>query len=349
MYLLLKKQTTRFALFFFLTFGFSSCYSLQVMHNQHKLYSKKEKVSKLVKSHRLDTKTKEKLILVNEALHFCEKQELSVGNSYKELIFNEDKKAVSFLLQVAYPFELKWHEWFYPVIGKVPYKGFFKEEIRDLEAKQWKEKHFDISESRVTAFSTLGWFADPLYSSMLRQREFALVETIFHELVHKTYWIKNDVVANEHLATYLSYRMTRSFLKERDGVEELEGYEAYLADKKLFYHWLLELKKDLRVYYKSLSKKDSFERKEKGKKNIFDKFARLKKPKFKQYDFVGEASYWNNARVLSSGLYQPDVASLDEAYMCSKVETVGGFLRALKSAPGKNFKAKKEYLCRVSE
>ncbi len=327
----------------------SACYSLKIMHNQHKLYSKREKVAKLEKSHRIEKKLKEKLILVNEALHFCEDEELFVGKSYQKLIFNEKSRAVSFLLQVAYPFELRWVEWSYPVIGQVPYQGFFQEGARDLEAESWEKKLFDTSKGTVTAFSTLGWFSDPLYSSMLKQRDFALVETIFHELVHKTYWLKNDVVSNEHLATYLSHRMTKDFLKKKKEQEELKFYETYLADRKLFYYWLVDLKESLRVYYTGLKKTDSLEKKKQGKKALFEKFLQVKKPKFVHFDFIGKEESWNNADVLASGLYQPDSDFLDKVYHCSKAQNVGGFLRALKTAPGKNFKAKTEYLCRVSE
>lgn len=349
MFLLLKKLIHRTLLSFFILFGISACYSLRVVHNQHKLYSKREKVAKLEKSHRIEKKLKEKLVLVNEALHFCEDEELFVGKSYQELIFNEKSRAVSFLLQLAYPFELKWVEWSYPVIGRVPYQGFFQESARDAEAKIWEKKNFDISKGTVTAFSTLGWFSDPLYSSMLKQRDFALVETIFHELVHKTYWLRDDVVSNEHLATYLSHRMTKEFLKRKKEQEELKFYEAYLADRRLFYHWLLDLKQSLQVYYVSLKKEDSLEKKIQGKKNIFAEFLQVKKPNFAQFDFIGKGQAWNNADVLASGLYQPDSEFLDKVYHCSKAQNVGDFLRALKIAPGKNFKAKTEYLCRVSE
>jgi predicted aminopeptidase len=143
--------------------------------------------------------------------------------------------------------------------------------------------------------------------------------------------------------------MTKDFLKKKKEQEELKFYETYLADRKLFYYWLVDLKESLRVYYTGLKKTDSLEKKKQGKKALFEKFLQVKKPKFVHFDFIGKEESWNNADVLASGLYQPDSDFLDKVYHCSKAQNVGGFLRALKTAPGKNFKAKTEYLCRVSE
>lgn len=282
---------------------------------------------------------------MKDVLSFAEKEGLFVGNAYKDLIFNEGKSSVSYLLQVAEPFKLEWVTWSYPVLGTVPYQGFFEKEERDKEALEWIKKSYDTHKGRASAFSALGWFADPLYSSMLKLEEAYLAETLFHELVHRTFWLKNDVLSNEQLATFLAQNMTRSYLKEKSLKKELDSYELYLKDQKTFFLWLSRLKKDLREYYESLEERKSFEEKNKGKQKIYKKYLEEKKPSFLSYDFIGNRKSWNNAGVLSQNLYQPDVDYFKEVYVCSHKNLVGDFLEELKDTKSTKFEAKAKELC----
>lgn len=344
MSLLWRNQKLKLILF---SFCISSCYSLRVIQSHHKLYSKRKKIVKVLKSNKVDKKTKEKLHLVHKLLVYAKSQKLRVGKAYQELIFNGED-AVSYLIQVARPYKLEWVQWTYPILGEVPYQGFFDESRRNKEFITWKDRGYDVHKSKVTAFSSLGWFADPVYLSMLKLEDSDLAETIFHELIHRTYWIKNDVFYNEQLATFLSQKMVLDYLKLKRKKKKLASYKKYLKDKKTFYFWLVDLKKNLSEYYSSLNDSMSDEEKREGKKAIFTKHLTEKKPSFTKYNLIGDTTNWNNARVLARSLYNPNFEAYSRAYACYSNKKVGDFLQDLTQLKHESFEKKIKSLCSSS-
>jgi len=95
------------------------------------------------------------------------------------------------------------YQWWFPVVGKVPYKGFFNVEDARKERVKLEKKGLDVWVRGVDAFSTLGWFRDPLYSYMKNYSEEDLAELIIHELLHATVYIKNQDQFNEELAQFV--------------------------------------------------------------------------------------------------------------------------------------------------
>src|SRR5262249_33798482 len=128
--------------------------------------------------------TKRKLRLVLEVKKFAE-EKLSLTSNRNYLTYVAlDRDSVSYVLQVA-PFnELSHYEWDYPIVGKMPYKGFFNKDLAKEEAKKFPEEKWDTYIRGVSAYSTLGWFHDPVLSSMLKYSDHELVDTIIHETVH---------------------------------------------------------------------------------------------------------------------------------------------------------------------
>jgi predicted aminopeptidase len=139
------------------------------------------------------------------------------------------------------------HEWNYPIVGKMPYKGFFDIEDAKKERKKLEKKDLDVWVRTVTAFSTLGWFKDPLYSYMRNYSDESLADLIIHELVHATVFIKGKVQFNEELAEFIGSEGARLYMKKRfetAGSAENENYKNYVA-------FLHELIAELDVLYKS--------------------------------------------------------------------------------------------------
>ena len=95
------------------------------------------------------------------------------------------------------------HEWWFPVVGKVPYKGFFNVDDARKERVKLEKKDLDVWIRGVDAFSTLGWFKDPLYSYMKKYPDRDLAELIIHELLHATVFLKNHTQFNEELAEFV--------------------------------------------------------------------------------------------------------------------------------------------------
>ena len=166
------------------------------------------------------------------------------------------------------------HEWWFPVVGKVPYKGFFAVKDARKERAKLEKKDLDVWVRGVEAFSTLGWFRDPLYSYMKKYSGEVLADLIIHELFHATVYIKNQSQFNEELAQFVGVEGGRIYM-ERSGSPVLDSdAEALKADRAEYYAFIRGLITELDDLYKSnISREEKLLRKEdiiKGAKAAFD-------------------------------------------------------------------------------
>lgn len=143
------------------------------------------------------------------------------------------------------------YEWWFPIVGKVPYKGFFNEEGARSQAEQLKKKDLDVLIRRVDAFSTLGWFSDPLYSYMKDYPVHELAELIIHETVHATVYIAGQSQFNEELAEFVGSEGARLYIADRFGLDSPEYTELIgsKADNTAFVAFIQELIRTLEALY----------------------------------------------------------------------------------------------------
>ena len=165
----------------------------------------------------LDQRTRGKLTLVIEARAFAQEElGLNVGDSYTTYSALEHD-TLAMVLSAAYQDRMVSKTWWFPIVGHVPYKGFFdlgdaQEEQADLETEG-----FDTYLRPTAAFSTLGWFSDPLLSTLMRYDEVELVETVLHELSHNHLFVPGRVRFNESFATWAGRTGSIRFFCERPG------------------------------------------------------------------------------------------------------------------------------------
>jgi predicted aminopeptidase len=145
------------------------------------------------------------------------------------------------------------HEWNYPIVGKMPYKGFFNIEDARKERAKLEKKDLDVWIRGVDAFSTLGWFKDPIYSYMMDYSPARLADLIIHELVHATVFIKGQVKFNEELAEFIGSEGARLFIAARYGEDSDEYRQISASDKdgKNYVAFIQELIAELDVLYTS--------------------------------------------------------------------------------------------------
>ena len=143
------------------------------------------------------------------------------------------------------------HEWFFPVVGRMPYKGFFDIEDARKERAKLAKKDFDIWIRGVDGFSTLGWFKDPLYSYMRGYSPSRLADLIIHELVHSTVFIKGQVTFNEELAEFIGSEGARIYMETRYGVTSQEYLEMLASEtnSQNFVAFIQELIGELEILY----------------------------------------------------------------------------------------------------
>ncbi|MHC6201976.1 aminopeptidase [Breznakiellaceae bacterium SP9] len=156
------------------------------------------------------------------------------------------------------------YEWWFPIVGTVPYKGFFNPEDAKKEAAALQKKDLDVWVRSVDAFSTLGWFSDPLYSFMRDYSVDRLADLIIHELVHATVFLKGHAQFNEELAAFIGEEGARLYIEERYGTESDE-YKVMLAgksDSAAFIAFIQALIAQLdAVYASTLSSEEKLEQK----------------------------------------------------------------------------------------
>ncbi|TAH24944.1 MAG: aminopeptidase [Cytophagales bacterium] len=189
-------------------------------------------------------------------------------------VYDQKGKPILWIVTACEPYELKAYEWKFPVIGTVAYKGFFDLEKAKEEEEQLKKQGLETSIDEVAGWSTLGWFKDPVLSSMLYRQPGSLANLIIHELAHGTLFVKNNVDFNENLASFVGDQGAAMFLKSKYGNEskELIKYNQRKTFQKKYSKLILSQSKTLDSLYKSLNLEKSNSEKKELKKIFYQKF-----------------------------------------------------------------------------
>lgn len=128
--------------------------------------------------------------------------------------------------------------WWFPVVGRLPYKGYFKERDALAAERALDAAGFDTYLRPASAFSTLGWFNDPLLSTTLAADSVDLVNTVIHELTHNRYFAKGDAVFNESFANFVGARGAERFFRSRgDTVSAARAVARWADDRLLAAYW----------------------------------------------------------------------------------------------------------------
>jgi predicted aminopeptidase len=157
------------------------------------------------------------------------------------------------------------YEWWFPVVGKVPYKGFFNPEDARKERDKLRKKGLDVWVRQVDAFSTLGWFKDPLYSYMRGYSDYQLANLLIHELLHATVYLKGQSQFNEELAEFVGTEGARIYIEKKYGAASARYREIFdsEADSAVYVAFLRELIGELdRLYKSGLGREETLARKE---------------------------------------------------------------------------------------
>lgn len=188
------------------------------------------------------------------------------------------------------------YRWWYPIVGSVPYKGFFNPGGAMRQAERLEARGYDVYVREADAFSTLGWFEDPLLSTVLARGPTGVVVTVIHELAHNTLYVANATPFNESFASFVGYRgAERFFLSRGDTALAQETVGAWENQQR----WMVffeELAARLDTLYGSTRDTVALDR---GRARIFDEASvRLGRPV-------------NNAVVLAGQFYRTNLAVFD--------------------------------------
>jgi predicted aminopeptidase len=156
---------------------------------------------------------REKIRLVKAVTTFAESEGLTTGKIFSSYVALP-QSAVSWIVAASPPDALTSYQWWFPFVGSVPYKGFFRECDAEAARAALSAKGYDTIVRPVEAYSTLGWFNDPLLSSALKRDHVTLANLILHELTHSTLWVPGKVALNESLASFVAMKKTSDFFEK---------------------------------------------------------------------------------------------------------------------------------------
>jgi len=145
-------------------------------------------------------------------------------------LYDQKGKEIMWVVTACEPWKLKEKTWDFPIVGKVPYKGFFSPEKARAEALIWKQQGMDVSIRNPGGWSTLGWFTDPVLSGMLSRSKGDLASLIIHEMSHATIYVKDSSTFNENLASFIGDEGAKKFLTSKYGVDSPELNEFVRED-----------------------------------------------------------------------------------------------------------------------
>jgi predicted aminopeptidase len=233
--------------------GCSPSYVLRAGYEEAKILWRREPITAILARPDLDPEVRRKLELVLDARRFAEGLGLKVGGSFTALSY-VDGTTTLFVLTATPRTSLEPHTWWFPIVGNVPYKGFFDRELAQAEARGLIARGLDTSIRSAAAFSTLGWFDDPLLRHQLAGDDVSLANLVLHETYHSTFYARgaHATAFNESLATFVGYRGTIDFFAARpaDGPALQQAREAW-DDERTFGHFVQGIAARLRLLYAS--------------------------------------------------------------------------------------------------
>lgn len=263
---------------------------------------------------------KRKLRLAEEARVFAEQKLKLKGSKNYRTFVHLNRPYVTYVVSAAPKHKLEHHLWNYPFVGKMPYKGYFDEQDAKAEELDLQKKDLDTYLRGVAAYSTLGWFNDPILSSMLRYSDSDLVDTVIHELTHATLYIKHEADFNERLATFVGGKGTEAFYFEKEGPQSptVRNIRAEAEDTKLFSAFISAEISDLKKWYETQTNLNETARQERLD-SIQKKFEKKIRPRLKTKSYANfTKTPLNNARLLIYKTYMEDLSDFEELFILSR-------------------------------
>jgi predicted aminopeptidase len=291
-------------------------------------------VEEVLQQDSLSAEEKRRLALVSRIMEFGEKElGLKKTDNYKTI--NLKGQSPVYTVSASPKDKLAMVTWWFPVAGDVPYLGFFKLEAARKERDRLLAEDFDAFVGRVEAYSTLGWFKDPLSLNLIQGSDLNLVETILHEMTHTTLYVKGQGEFNEGLAQLVGKKGALLFFEQTFGPSHpatLEAQDSGL-DEGLFSTFLVSLLAELDTLYKDeqIPYSRKLSEREKTFARHMEKFNKLKQQmRTKRFANFGQLGL-DNAYLMSVGLYHRHYALFETvlAYEGNSIKELLLFFRDL--------------------
>ena len=225
-----------------------------------------------------------------------------------------DRAQVAWNVVATPEFSLIPKEWCFPVAGCVPYRGYFSRESAQRFAQTLQHERLDVRVAGVAAYSTLGWFRDPVFSTQLRRSDTDIAALIFHELAHQKLYLRGDATFNESFATTVEIEGMQRWLARGNDQAALDSYQRDKARHTAFVALLQKFRQRLETLYAApLAEAEMRAEKARHYAALRAEYADLRR----QWDGYDGYDSWfsqdlNNAHLASVGLYHQHVPAFQK-------------------------------------
>ncbi|MEE2678388.1 MAG: aminopeptidase [Myxococcota bacterium] len=196
----------------------SGCYLTHLASGQLELLRGRQSIEQLLADPSTAPELRESLDLVQRTRAYGDTLGLAVNGQYSSYVAWPGDRVITSVV-AARPGSVETEPFWFPIVGSVPYKGYFDPERAAREAERLAGAGYDVCLVPVRAYSTLGWFDDPVTSPMLAMGRGRLAEVLLHELVHATVFVPSQPEFNEGIATFIGEEASVRFFADAGEAE----------------------------------------------------------------------------------------------------------------------------------
>ncbi len=221
----------------------------QAIKGHYELLAHAQPIQKLLANPQTPGPLKERLRLLLELRVFAEqKLKLPVDGHYQRYV-DAHRPFVVWNVEAAPEFSLQPKAWWYPLVGSLEYRGYFSERAAGNYGRWLERNGYDVYLGGAQAYSTLGWFKDPVLNTFIFEPDADLAEVIFHELGHQRVFARGDTDFNEAFATTVGQEGARRWLRAQGVTAKYEVYRAQLRRTAQFARLIMETRAQLATLY----------------------------------------------------------------------------------------------------
>jgi predicted aminopeptidase len=332
-------------------------YLVRAAWEEGKILARRRAITDIVNDSATSASRRRKLEIVLAARSFASDSiQLRARQSFTTFSRLEHDTLV-LVLSAAYRDRLESYTWWFPIVGRVPYKGFFDFGAARTAGRTLDREGFDVYLRPSPAFSTLGWFNDPLVSTSLNADSIDLANTVIHELTHNTFYASGQAVFNESFANFVGARGSAWFFRSRGQPAAADEADARWSDDKVMAHFWERLYHSIDSTYKAHPGEDSAHVRERiaARDTVYQQArTELVEVLGPQLHTIGprvlERMRLDNAALMARRIYLTDLDLFDGVWVREGQDlkkTINRIIALAKSKPKDPFGALREWVART--
>lgn len=244
-----------------LSFMLQACTSLgyywEKVQGHAEILNKQRPLQEVIDDPKTTAEIKQRLQSAQQARDFASAVlKLPDNDSYRNYV-DIERDYVVWTVVATPPYSIKAKQWCFLIVGCLSYRGYFSKQAAEEFAADLKKQGMDVYVAGTRAYSTLGWFDDPLLSTMLYKSEAHRIGIIFHELAHQQLFVEDDTAFNEAFASSVELQGIKAWFENKKDQQAYQDYQLSKNRDRDFKKLLQQTHEQLKRLYNSVqSKKD---------------------------------------------------------------------------------------------